>query len=74
MKQKQIQEPTKQQKKNPLAEKFEQIQPFREVKLKYRSCCGCGCYDEKVLRLVPHDSPLQNGDRIDFLEEDDQVV
>jgi hypothetical protein len=60
-----------------LSEKLEAInvvKPTRVVHLKYKSCCGCGCYDETVERTVPFDSPLNNGDRIDRLEGDDRML
>lgn len=46
----------------------------REVILKYKECCGCGCSDIKVKRTVPYDSPLKNGDRIEKFEANDKQV
>jgi PDZ domain-containing secreted protein len=43
----------------------------RTVKLKYKSCCGCGCTTIEVERTVPFDSHLQNGDKIDRVEQSD---
>lgn len=63
--------------KSSIKERFEQIssQPVtREVKLRYKSCCGCGCSDVEVMRTVPFDSPLQNGDRIDELGPNDEML
>lgn len=62
---------------NNLKEKFEKIssQPAtREVKLIYQSCCGCGCHDTTVVRTVPYDSSLKNGDRISSLEKGDKQL
>jgi len=50
-----------------LKEKVEQLasQPVtREVTLSYKSCCGCGCDWIDIIRTVPFDSPLQDGDRV----------
>ena len=60
-----------------IKQKFEEIQTTpvtREVTLKYRSCCGCGCSDVSVQRTVPYDSPLQNGDRISELGPNDKMI
>jgi hypothetical protein len=51
-----------------LKKRFEQVQaePVQEltrlVKLKYKQCCGCGCSYTDIIREVPNDSPLKNGD------------
>ena len=60
-----------------IKQKFEEIQTTpvtREVTLKYKSCCGCGCSDVSVQRTVPYDSPLQNGDRISELGPNDKMI
>jgi hypothetical protein len=57
--------------------KFEEISSTpvtRDVTLKYRSCCGCGCSDVDVMRTVPYDSPFQNGDRISDLGPNDKMI
>jgi hypothetical protein len=46
----------------------------RKVRLIYQSCCGCGCSDETILRIVDYDSPLQDGDRIKKMEKRDKMV
>lgn len=46
----------------------------RMVKLKYESCCGCGCDTVRLKREVPYDSDLQNGDMADDIEEDDILL
>ena len=43
----------------------------RTVRLRYRSGCGCGGGYDKVLREVPYDSKLKNGDIIHDLEDGD---
>jgi hypothetical protein len=66
--------------KNSLGElkaKFDKIssQPAtRDVKLLYSSCCGCGCSDVEVLRTVPYDSPINDGDRINKIRDTDQIL
>ena len=60
-----------------IKQKFEEIQTTpvtREVTLKYKACCGCGCSDVDVQRTVPYDSPLQNGDRISDLGPNDKML
>lgn len=43
----------------------ESVQPkTRVVRLKSKSCCGCGCIDVTVVRVVDYDSPLKDGDYI----------
>ena len=37
---------------------------FRKVRLKYESCCGCGCEEYELIRKVPYDSKLKNGDYV----------
>lgn len=37
---------------------------YRTVKLKYKSCCGCGCSYVTIYRKVPADSLLKDGDRV----------
>lgn len=54
-----------------LKKKFEQIKETkttRVVDLVMRSCCGCGCHDVTVRRVVDFNSPLKNGDRISSSE------
>lgn len=46
----------------------------RTVILKYKDCCGCGCYWQKIKRVVPFDSPLKNGDKVEQFESDDEVI
>jgi hypothetical protein len=57
--------------------KFESISSkpvTRNVKLLYSSCCGCGCSDIEILRTVPYESPLSDGDRAAQLLDSDEVV
>lgn len=42
------------------------------VKLKYKSCCGCGCDYQDISRVVPEDSRLEDGDIVEHLEDDDE--
>jgi hypothetical protein len=68
---------TSQSSMTSMKEKFEAISSTpvtREVILKYKSCCGCGCSDVDVQRTVPYDSPLQSGDRIDNVERNDKML
>lgn len=66
--------------KNPLAklqEKFEKIKKkgnYRKVRLRYSSCCGCGCYDVTIERTVPEDSDLKDGDWADDYMDGDVMV
>lgn len=46
----------------------------RKVTLIYKSCCGCGCSDVRLERVVPYDSPLKNGDRVKTYENSDKVI
>lgn len=46
----------------------------RTVKVRFHSCCGCGCDDDWYLREVPYDSPLQNGDEIKKVLDSDKWV
>ena len=58
-------------------EKFEAIASTpatRQVKLWAKSCCGCGCSDVEIMRTVPYDSPLQNGDHVKSFEDSDEVL
>jgi len=67
MKQEQINANENEKQSTDLFEKFQQIRgekTHRTVKLIFKSCCGCGCSDVEIERLVPFDSPLENGDRI----------
>ena len=49
--------------KNKSIEEIVETQPVvRIVTLSYKSCCGCGCSYEDIIRTVDYDSPLQNGD------------
>jgi hypothetical protein len=51
-----------------LKKRFEEVQAepvqqlTRLVTLKYKQCCGCGCSYDDIIREVPHNSPLKNGD------------
>lgn len=52
-----------------LKEKYKSIEKtvipkMREVKLSMMLKCGCGGWGFEVKRMVPEDSPLQDGDRI----------
>lgn len=47
---------------------------YRKVKLAYVSSCGCGSYTTWVMRTVPYDSPLRDGDYIRRLENGDVEV
>lgn len=47
---------------------------LREVKLRYQSCCGCGCHDVTVKRKVAFDSEYEDGDTIDVILEDDELL
>lgn len=49
-------------------------QTTRKVYLKYSSCCGCGCHNIDIVRWVPAESALQNGDFVDELEDDDEQI
>ena len=40
----------------------------RKVILVSQSCCGCGCSDIELERVVDNDSPLKSGDRIKISE------
>ncbi len=62
--------------KSSIKERFEAIssQPAtRTVNLITQSCCGCGCSDVDITRVVPFDSPLNNGDRVGKILEGDRV-
>lgn len=70
----------KKQKKEPqetkqeLIEELEAIQEqpvTRMVRLKYKSCCGCGCDYVDLEREVPFDSELEDGDIVDEVEDND---
>jgi hypothetical protein len=55
------------------AVKEKQITPLtRVVTLLYKSCCGCGCSTEEIVRTVPYDSDLKDGDRIKSMERGDK--
>lgn len=43
----------------------------RTVRLRFSSGCGCGGGYDEVLREVPYDSKLKNGDIIHDLEDGD---
>lgn len=43
----------------------------RTVRLLFKKCCGCGCDDYTVTRVVPYDSPLEDGDRIREIQRGD---
>jgi hypothetical protein len=47
-----------------VVEEAPEIPATRTVKLVYEYCCGCGCWDLKIKRIVPFDSKLKDGDRI----------
>jgi hypothetical protein len=58
-------------------ERFETIASTpatRNVKLWAQSCCGCGCSDVQIMRTVPYDSHLQDGDRVGSFEDSDEVL
>lgn len=60
-----------------LKEKVESLvsQPVtREVTLSYKSCCGCGCNWIDIIRTVPFDSPLINGDRVNEIMPGDKII
>lgn len=64
-------------KKSVLKGKFEEIssQPAtREVKLRYKSCCGCGCSEVEIMRVVPFNSELQNGDKAEEILDGDVTL
>jgi hypothetical protein len=48
----------------------------RIVKLRSKSCCGCGCSEVTVLRTVPADSKLRDGQsiRFDDILDTDEVI
>lgn len=46
----------------------------RMVRLVTKSCCGCGCTDINIIREVPYDSPLQDGDYTKDLRKGDREV
>ena len=47
----------------------------KKVLLLFKSCRGCGpCEDVLIEREVDETSPLQNGDRIERLEEGDEII
>ena len=46
----------------------------RTVKLITQSCCGCGCHDIEISRVVDANSPLQNGDRVTEMLATDQIA
>lgn len=71
---------SKKQKKEPqetkqeLIEELEAIQEqpvTRMVRLKYKSCCGCGCDYVDLEREVPFDSDLEDGDIVYEVKDDD---
>jgi hypothetical protein len=76
----------KEQEKAPVIKKAEEMSiedilgaympKTRKVRLVVYSGCGCGGSDFEILREVPEDSDLQDGDRIseDGLEEADEVI
>lgn len=54
--------------------KVDAVKQKRIVKLRFKSCCGCGCNDLKIEREVDGTSKLQDGDYIhDVLDTDNQV-
>lgn len=71
----------KQETQSTLAEEFkaekerEVSRPTtRRVRLKASSCCGCGCHDVDIMREVPFDSPLNDGDHVTRIEDDDEII
>ena len=46
----------------------------RKVRVLYKSCCGCGCYDYAYDREVPFDSPLKDGDYVKQVLPTDKEV
>lgn len=46
----------------------------RTVNLRYKTCCGCGCSEEKIRREVPLDSKLKDGDVVTNLLPSDRFV
>jgi len=52
----------------------EEEKDYREVKLQYTSCCGCGCDEITLLRKVPIDSLLKDGDMAEDYEDGDIVI
>ena len=64
------------EKSSALSSEFEalkKIEVARTVTLRYKSCCGCGCNEYDVQRIVDQDSSLQNGDRISDLLDTDEI-
>jgi hypothetical protein len=56
---------------NPVVMKQEPEPGPRKVNLIYSSCCGCGCSSDNIIRKVPFDSDLQDGDVVyDFIDGD----
>lgn len=78
MQKQQIKKDTKHSKSelDKLESKFKEVKKktIRKVILKFSTCCGCGCMDVDVERMVPDDSNLQNGDRIHDLEDTDEII
>ena len=74
---------TKAQKTNRLVRLIYEFCSERQVN-KQQGGCGCfsivqvevevQCYDHFITRIVPWDSELQDGDRVDELQEGDEVV
>lgn len=52
----------------------EEESSLRKVKLKYSSCCGCGCDTIVFTRWVEKNSPLKKGDFVDSMEDDDVIL
>lgn len=64
---------------DPLKNKFSEIRETpiartRIVKLRYESCCGCGCHDVWIKREVPADSPLRDGNYVKKILSTDQTT
>lgn len=58
-----------------LKEKVEQLvynPPTRDISLSYKSCCGCGCDYIDIIRTVPFDSELEDGDIVDEMISGDR--
>lgn len=60
-----------------LKEKLEEIRDTpltRKVMLRLKACCGCGCSEEKIIREVPYDSSLKDGDIVNQLHKSDEWI
>lgn len=62
---------------NNFREKFEALSAnpaTRVVNLIASSCCGCGCSDIEIRRIVPFNSTLKDGDRVKEIERSDEIL